>query len=169
MLSASGELDGRMGGPFVPSQRSAEGSVVVAESQDGARRRSVYLQQRRTQVVTLLQLFDAPSIVGSCGQRTTSTVPLQSLALLNSDFARRRAQALARRLEREAGPGADERLTLACRLAWGRPPVEEEQAAARRFLAAQEKVYAGQKDGAERAWADLCQMVLASNAFLYVE
>jgi hypothetical protein len=169
MLSASGELDGRLGGPFVPSQRTAEGSVEVAESQDGARRRSVYLQQRRTQVVTLLQLFDAPSVVGSCGARTTSTVPLQSLALLNSDFARRRAQALARRLEREARSGTEERLTLACRLAWGRLPMEEERAAARRFLAAQTKVYAGQKDGAERAWADLCQMVLASNAFLYVE
>jgi hypothetical protein len=169
MLSASGELDGRMGRPFVPSQRTAEGSVEVAESHDGARRRSVYLQQRRTQVVTLLQLFDAPSIVGSCGARTTSTVPLQSLALLNSEFARRRAQALARRLEREAGAGAEERLTLAFRLAWGRKPAEEERATARKFLAAQTGIYAGQKDGAERAWADLCQMVLASNAFLYVE
>jgi hypothetical protein len=169
MLSVSGELDGRMRGPFVPSRRSAEGSVEVAESQDGARRRSIYLQQRRTQVVTLLQLFDAPSIVGSCGARTTSTVPLQSLALLNSDFARRRGQALARRLEREAGSGTEERLTLAFRLAAGRPPAEEERAAARKFLTAQAKVYAGQKDGTERAWSDLCQMVLSSNAFLYVE
>ncbi len=169
MLSASGELDRRAGGPYVPSQRTAEGTVEVAEGHDGARRRSVYLQQRRTQVVTLLQLFDAPSIVGSCGTRTTSTVPLQSLALLNSEFARLRARAFARRLEREAGPDAGRRLALAFRLACGRGPTAEEAAAAARFLAAQAKVYAGQKDGAERTWADLCQMVLASNAFLYVD
>ena len=42
-------------------------------------------------------------------------------------------------------------------------------AAAQRFLASQAKVYAGQKDAAERPWIDLCQMVMASNPFLYVE
>jgi hypothetical protein len=169
LLSASGELDGRLGGPFVPSQRTGEGSVEVAENHEGARRRSVYLQQRRTQVVTLLQLFDAPSIVGSCGTRTTTTVPLQSLALLNSDFARRRAKAFAQRLEREAGADAGKRVTLAFRLVSGREPVAEEVAAAERFLAAQAKEYAGQNDGAERTWTDLCQMLLACNALLYVE
>jgi hypothetical protein len=169
MLAVSGELDRRAGGPYVPSRRMAEGSVEVAEDHGGARRRSVYLQQRRTQVVTLLQLFDAPSVVGSCGTRTTSTVPLQALALLNSEFARLRARAFARRLEREAGADADRRLTTAFLLASGRQPTAEEAAAARRFLAIQAGVYAGQKDAPERTWADLCQMVLASNAFLYLE
>jgi hypothetical protein len=166
MLSVSGELDFRIGGPYVPSKRTAEGNVEVAENQDGARRRSVYVQQRRTQVVTMLQLFDAPSVVSTCSVRPTSTVPLQALALLNSDFARARARAFAGRLLREAGTGEPARLTLAFRLACGRPPSPEETAAARRFLARQRKVYA---DNAERPWADLCQMILASNAFLYVE
>jgi hypothetical protein len=80
-----------------------------------------------------------------------------------------RAKAFARRLEREAGMDAEGRLTTAFRLACGRAPAAEELAAARRFLAAQAKVYAGQKDAVERTWADLCQMILASNAFLYVE
>ncbi|HEX5271304.1 MAG TPA: DUF1549 and DUF1553 domain-containing protein, partial [Gemmataceae bacterium] len=169
MLCVSGELDRRAGGPYVPSQRTAEGSVAVAESQAGAHRRSVYLQQRRTQVVTLLQLFDAPSVVGSCGTRTTSTVPLQSLALLNSEFARLRAKAFAERLRREAGPDDRKQLALAFRLAGGREPMAEEVAAARRFLAAQARVYAGHEGAEARTWADLCQMILASNAFLYVE
>jgi hypothetical protein len=169
MLCVSGELDRRVGGQYVPSQRTAEGAVAIAESRAGARRRSVYLQQRRTQVVTLLQLFDAPSIVGSCGTRTTSTVPLQSLALLNSEFARLRAQAFAQRLRREAGPDAGKRLALAFRLACGREPAAGEVAAARRFLAAQARAYAGQEGAEARTWADLSQMILASNAFLYVE
>jgi hypothetical protein len=169
MLSVSGEPDRRAGGPYVPSRRTPEGVVEITEGQDGAHRRSVYLQNRRTQVVTLLQLFDAPSIVSTCGARTTSTVPLQALALLNSGFARARAEAFARRLGREAGGDAARRLTLAFRLAYGRPPAAEEAAAAQRFLASQRPLYAGQGDGEARVWADLCQMILAGNGFLYVE
>jgi hypothetical protein len=168
-LSIAGELDMRVGGPYVPSQRTKDGIVEIAENNAGAKRRSVYLQQRRTQVVTLLQLFDAPSIVGNCSTRTTSTVPLQSLALLNSKFVRDRAKSLEQRLRKEANPETTARLNLAFRLACGRLPNAEEKAAAEQFLATQRKAYAGVKDADERAWTDLCQMVLASNAFLYVE
>jgi Protein of unknown function (DUF1553) len=169
MLLISGELDRRAGGPLVPSQRTPEGVVVVPESSDGALRRSVYMQQRRTQVVTFLQLFDAPAIVSTCGKRSPSTVPLQSLALLNSEFARMRAKSLARRLIREAGDNADARLTLAFSLVSGRTPLKDERAACDKFFSAQRTIYAKEKDAEERTWADLCQMLLASNAFLYIE
>src|SRR5262249_441186 len=145
-----------------------DGSVQVDEKHDGARRRSVYLQQRRTQVLSLLELFDAPALVGNCSQRNSSTMPLQSLALLNSPFARLRAEAFARRLEREE-PDADTRLTRAFRLAFGRAPSEGESTASRRFLAAQRTVYEKDADAARKVWTDFCQMLLASNAFLYVE
>ncbi len=98
MLHVAGELDTRAGGPYVPCKRTQEGTVEIAETTDGAHRRSIYLQQRRTQVVTFLQLFDAPSIVTTCGKRSPSTVPLQSLVLLNSPFARDRSKAFAARL-----------------------------------------------------------------------
>ncbi|QDU23501.1 DUF1549 and DUF1553 domain-containing protein [Urbifossiella limnaea] len=168
MLNISGELDATAGGPYVPSRRTPEGSVEVAEKTPGALRRSLYLQQRRTQVVTFLQLFDAPAITTTCGKRTPSTVPLQSLALLNSEFARARGKAFAARLTREAGDDAA-RLALAFRLTAGRPPVPEERTACEGFLTKQREAYAGQPDAAARAWADLAQMLLASNAFLYVE
>ncbi len=169
MLHVAGELDRRAGGPYIPTRRTSEGVVEVAESQDGARRRSVYLQQRRTQVVTFLQLFDAPSVVTGCSVRPTSTVPLQALALLNSDFARARAQGFARRLRHEAGADTDGRLSLAFRLACGRPPSAEQREAAHRFLAAQRQAYTGRADAEERVWTDLCQVILTSNTFLYVE
>jgi hypothetical protein len=143
--------------------------VEVVESVDGARRRSVYLQQRRTQVATFLQLFDAPAIVTTCGKRSPSTVPLQSLALLNSEFARARAKGFAKRLATEARDDEGRRLTLAYRLACGRPPTGAERAACETFLAGQSAVYAKEKDAEARAWADLGQMIFASNAFLYVE
>src|SRR5262249_62424465 len=118
----AGELDCRAGGPFVPTERNAEASVIVKEEQAGSHRRSIYLQQRRTQVLTMLELFDAPSIVSNCSARTTSTIPLQSLALLNSEFARLRAAAFARRLGRDAGPDEGKRITRPFRLACTREP-----------------------------------------------
>src|SRR5262249_38860255 len=165
MLAISGELDRRMGGPFVSTRRTPEGSVEVDEKDEGARRRSVYLLQRRTQVATFLELFDAPSVAVTCSVRTTSTVPLQALALLNSDFARRRAEAFARRL---ASVAAEGRVRLAFRLACGRDPNEREQAAAERFLATQRDVY-GREKREQLVWIDFCQMLMASSAFLYVE
>ena len=169
MLAASGELDRRPGGPYVPTSRRDDGEIVVEDSAPGARRRSVYLQQRRTQVLSLLEVFDAPSIVTTCTRRTPSTIPLQSLSLLNSDFLAARARGLARRLERQAGTDSDDRIRLAFRLAIGRPPDDAERAAARRFLAEQPRRYPDREDAAGRAWVDLCQMILASNAFLYLD
>jgi mono/diheme cytochrome c family protein len=169
MLAVSGELDPRAGGKYVPTKRTDRGGVEVDEKHEGARRRSVYLQQRRSQVTTFLELFDAPAIVNTCSNRTVSTVPLQSLALLNSGFARTRAAAFARRLHNEAGPEADKRVALAFQLACGRQPSDKEREAVRRFLATQQELYAADKNSEQKVWTDFAQMVLASNAFLYVE
>ena len=69
MLAVTGELDDRQGGPYVPTDRSGSGEVVVDESKPGAARRSVYLRQRRTEITSLLEVFDAPSIVTTCTRR----------------------------------------------------------------------------------------------------
>ena len=114
-------------------------------------------------------MFDAPSIVSTCGKRSTSTVPLQSLALLNSEFAKNRASAFAGRIAREAGESIEGRILMAYRLACARAPNAEELGACVKFIATQAEAYAGMKDSQARAWADLCQMILASNAFLHVE
>jgi hypothetical protein len=167
LLAVSGELDQRQGGPYVPSKRTGEGIVEIDEKHEQARRRSVYLQQRRTQVVTFLELFDAPSITATCSVRNTATVPLQALSLLNSEFVRLRATAFARQLTTETN--ADARIRLAFRHAYGREPTDTERAATTRFLEGQRKVYVSEKDGEGKTWIDLCQMLLASNAFLYVE
>lgn len=169
MLQVAGELDPKMGGPYIPSQRSAEGVVEIGEATAGSHRRSLYLQQRRTQVVTFLQLFDAPAITTICGKRTPSTVPLQSLAMLNSQFSRARAQAFAKRLGQEAGDDSAKKLALAYRLTTARDPAKDEIAACEAFLTKQRLAYAKESDPVAMAWTDLCQVLLASNVFLYVE
>jgi hypothetical protein len=169
MLSVSGELDAQADGPYIPTGHDSEGDVVVAESTPGSHRRSVYLQQKRTQVAGLLEVFDTPSIVVNCTGRTPTTVPLQSLKLLNSEFVRARAVGLASRLRKDAGDDRRARLSLAFTLVRSRAPSAAELAGAERFLAAQATEYAGKPDAEERAWTDFCQALLASNDFLYLE
>jgi len=177
MLTASGELDGRQGGRYIPTDRTESGEVVADESTAGATRRSVYLQQRRTQITSLLEVFDAPSIVTTCTRRLPSTIPLQSLSLLNAGFVVARAQKLAERIERDCPFGAagqagdDARITRAFLLTTGRAPDQDERNATRRFLENQPSHYPGQSEANARrhAWTDFCQMLLASNAFLYGE
>ena len=177
MLAVAGELNDRQGGPYVATDRNDSGEVVIDESAAGATRRSVYLQQRRTQITSLLEVFDAPSIVTTCTRRLPSTIPLQSLSLMNSGFIIARAQKLATRLELECkrsnrGEGdCDARINHAFVAIIGRAPDADERNAARRFLETQPSRYPGltEFECRYRALADFCQMMLASNAFLYVE
>jgi hypothetical protein len=69
----------------------------------------------------------------------------------------------------EAGAGPAARVSLAYRLALARQPSEAETVDAVQFVAAQRQHYDGQADAEHLAWTDFCQMLLASNAFLYVE
>jgi hypothetical protein len=168
MLSVGGELDTSMGGPYVAIEATGDGAVVVPESRPGSHRRSIYLQQRRTQVVSLLQVFDTPTIVFNSLRRPRTAMPLQSLALLNSEFVRARAAAFARRLEREEANEA-KRVATAFLTAYARPPTREEEAAAIGFLDAQNREYGRGTDAHMKAWIDFCQSILMSNEFLYLD
>jgi hypothetical protein len=168
MLGVSGELDTAMGGPYVPIQATGDGAVVVPDSQPGGLRRSIYLQQRRTQPVSLLQVFDAPTIVFNSLRRPRTAMPLQSLALMNSDFVRARAKAFASRLEREE-PDQAKRIPLAFLTAWSREPSLEERQAATGFLDEQSRLYGLGAEGRNKAWVDFCQSMLMSNEFLYLD
>jgi len=169
MLATSGQLDRTAGGPYVPTTRDELGEVLVKPGTGGENRRSLYLQQRRTQMLSMLNVFDTPTIVFNCVQRPTSTMPLQSLSLMNSEFVVRQAAVFAARLATEAGPEPSARVRLAYHLALAREASEAETADALEFVAAQAKHYDGRADAGAVAWSDFCQMLLASNVFLYVE
>ena len=168
LLAVSGDLDPQLTGPFAATKRNDTGEVVAADPAGTGRRRSIYLQQRRTQVVSFLAVFDAPTIVFNSVQRPVSTGPLQALALFNSEFVLDRAKSFAARLARD---DTDEnvRIQAAYLIAWGREPDATEVNKAREFLDAQTSEYQPQADARTRAWVDFCQMLLASNEFLYVE
>jgi hypothetical protein len=167
MLAVSGELSERLYGPYIPIDRGDDGSIVAQGDGESICRRAIYLQQRRTQVATALELFDAPVMVSNCPVRGTSTVPLQSLALLNSAFVRDRAAAFAKLIFRHRSTECA--VQSALRAAFNREPTAVEQRSSVQFVHEQTGTYPSEKNPHERAWIDFCQMLLASNAFLYVE
>ncbi len=169
MLAVSGELDRTLGGKYVPTKTDSHGQVVIDENQPGATRRSLYLQQKRTAPVAMLSTFDGPAHNPVCVQRVSSTVPLQSLSLLNSEFVHLRARAFANRLLNNCKTGTQERVHYACELAFSRPATQDELSAANAFIEEQSDIYKGQPDASLRVWTDFCQMILASNTFLYVD
>jgi hypothetical protein len=170
LLAVSGDLDLQLGGRAVRTVRTESGEVLAHDRAPGARRRSVYLQQRRTQMPTFLEMFDAPSVVTNCVERNSSATPLQSLVLLNSDFMLNRAANFARRLAQDAGSDGDARVVRAFRLAYMRDPDREELRASLQFVRDQTRQYLGQSPiPQQRAWADFCHALLASNEYLYLE
>ena len=168
MLAVSGELSLTMGGAYIPTSRLETGEIVAPEDTPNSLRRTLYLNQKRTQVVSFLSVFDSPSIVFNSVRRNTSTMSLQSLSLLNSDFAVRRARAAAISLQ---GPTSNEtnRIKLAFQVFYCREPNESELKESIRFLGQQKHLYSESPDDRDRAWQDFCQSLLASSEFMYVD
>jgi hypothetical protein len=178
ILSVSGTLNRQMFGPPVPMQRQPNGEVTTPADASGLRR-SIYLQIRRSQPLTLLQVFDQPVMETNCTHRATSTVSSQALTLLNSDFLMRQAEAFAMRVLRE-NPSAP--AAYALQLALARRATETERLLFANFLETQALRYvqariggpapttsALQGEARQRELADLCQMLLSSNEFAYVD
>ncbi len=169
MLASGERLGTKTGGPYVPTPRDGSGEVAVDESQPEAFSRSIFLQQRRTQVPTFMGNFDAPSMVFNCTRRADTTMPLQSLSLLNSTFVLRRGEDLAGRLHRECGEDILARVRRGYVITTGREPDPVETSAMLRFIETQRQAYAGRADAAQRVWSDFSQSLFALNSFLYLE
>jgi mono/diheme cytochrome c family protein len=97
VLLAVGRLSPTRFGAPVPVEVKPGGEVVEQASKDEWRR-SIYLLQRRTTPVTLLEVFDLPAMSPNCNERAHSTVPTQALELRNSPVVIEHARYLAARL-----------------------------------------------------------------------
>jgi hypothetical protein len=89
-------------------------------------RRGVYTFIKRTSPYPALTTFDAPSREVCTVRRISTNTPLQALVTLNDTAYVEAAQALARRLIREAGPTAGDRIRRGLRLALIREPESRE-------------------------------------------
>ncbi|MGV3720768.1 MAG: DUF1553 domain-containing protein, partial [Actinomycetota bacterium] len=119
LLAVTGELDSTAGGP----------GALAKEP-----RRTIYTRVLRNNRDPLLDVFDLPQFFASASSRDTTTTPVQSLLLFNSQLMLLRAKALAARVEREAPDSESQQVERAFRLAFGRAPTAAETDGARRFL-----------------------------------
>jgi hypothetical protein len=131
-LAVSGLLVEKVGGPSVkPYQPAGIEKDLGAElyKQDHGEslyRRSLYTWWKRTVAPPAMITFDAPGREMCMVRETRTNTPLQALTLLNDVAFVEAARMLAQRVMTEGGPTADDRLTLAFRLATTRHPKPQE-------------------------------------------
>src|SRR5438067_3894326 len=98
--------------------------------------RTVYSSIIRDGLPEMLTLFDFPDPSLIIGERATTTVPAQSLYLMNNPFVIRQAEALADKLLASGGKDDAARLTWAYQLCYSREPSKKELKSAQEFIAA---------------------------------
>ena len=152
MLHASGELDTTLGGP----------SLQLGNKDN--KRRTIYGFVSRHRLDELLRLFDFPDPNITSATRAVTTVPLQQLFVLNSDFMAQRAKALATRIEKEASADSELRVGYAFELLYQRPATADDLALAKAFLSA-----SGEEKTGLTPWEQYMLALLAANEFMYVD
>jgi hypothetical protein len=137
------------------------------------RKRSVYLPVVRNMLPDVLALFDGADPNNVTAVRNDTTVPSQSLFLLNSRFIREQSQHFAKALLADEKVNDSARCERAHVVVLGRSATPDEQQAAMRFLDTYLKTTIAQArpEGERRlsAWQSYCQTLLCANEFLYVE
>lgn len=138
MLAVSGELNPKMGGPpvRVAIEKEVYDLIFTEFEPDNLwplpldpaeqNRRSLYLLNKRTVRLPMLQNFDQPDAMTSCPERPVSTHALQALTMINSEFALGRAGHWAAQLEQECRTDRACAIREAHRAALGRPPAAAE-------------------------------------------
>jgi len=167
LLAVGGTLDTKMYGP----------SVL-----DDTARRSVYLRVKRSELIPMMTMFDAPEPTQSIGERANTTIPTQALTLMNSPFVRRMAEGLARRASpsgaiKAPAAGAklnpaelDAPITRVYEIALSRKPAPHELTEMRTFVVGQLDLLGGPTTvNIDRALAEMCQVMLCVNEFTYVD
>ena len=177
VVAASGRLDPTVGGPAILIEHDASGLQSIDRNDpapNAARRRSLYVLARRSYPLNFLEVFDYPLMRTNCNRRINSATPLQSLTLMNDEFVLRHAERLKDRVNAlSQSASTEQKMENAYRLALARRPNARERAISLDHLARQRDLYRKSNFSDEEAYgkalASLCQMLLASNEFLYVE
>ena len=163
ILQVSGQLD----------PEPADGSIIrhrdilvnlAGNLHEPSNHRSVYLCYLRSSPPPELAAFDLPDFTTVTGKRDLSTIPGQALYLYNSPFVIEQASSFASLVMSEADDNAA-RVRLAFRRALGREPDRSEVEQAIELV----RLTKSDLESDVRAWASLCQAMLVSNEFRYVD
>lgn len=174
MLAAAGTISLKIGGPPVVPPLSPEEFRNLTQGPDDAwiltadsreyNRRGVYLIQKRTFRLPMMEVFDAPESLVTCPRRDSSTTAPQSLSLLNGAFAMSQSKGLAESLtSNQTRPEAQ--LKAAWRRILSRDPSDRELKAGGGFLALQ----LANTGSDQAALSELVRGLFNLNEFLYID
>ena len=174
VLSITGKLNLKMGGtsvfPELPQEVLATASrprnVWGKSPPDEANRRSVYVKIKRSLLVPILNQFDQANTDSTCPVRFSTTVPTQSLTMLNGKFINDQALAFANKMHSEGGETVEDRVKFGLRLVLCREPAPAEIQHALTFIQELQ-----QKDGlsSEVALTRFALLALNLNEFIFLD
>ncbi len=140
------------------------------ETYDSSPRRSIYLTIVRTNVYKLLTLLDFPDSSTPIANRPSTIVPTQALLLMNSPFMMQQSSKVTDLMlsatEKDSLPGLPARRT-----AWlytnlfNREPTSAEEKAIARML----RDYLETGSSNREAWTAICQTLLTSHEYFYID
>ena len=157
MLAVSGNLDTTLGG------------AAVNLNDAGNRRRTLYAAISRHDLNGTLRLFDFPDPNLTSERRVSTTVPMQQLFVLNSEFLVRQAKSLSQRLANEAASDDKGRIERAYSILFQRPPNENEVRIGLSYLQAPLPDKVSASDVKLTAWERYTQALLGTNEFVFVD
>ena len=177
LLAVSGKLDRTaFGNPDLVDVRND--GLVTAKPTTAGWRRTIYVQQRRKEIPTILEAFDLPQMNPNCVERPSSTVASQALHLLNNQMVRDLSVEFARRIENEVGSDWYGQVERAYQIALSREPTNDEKQLAletiEKLTAAWKTQPADSKNDDKvkpetRALAAFCHVVMNSAGFVFVD
>ncbi|HYO83757.1 MAG TPA: DUF1553 domain-containing protein, partial [Bryobacteraceae bacterium] len=175
VLIATASLNPKRGGRPVVPPLTAEEKATLTQSPENAwvltkdtseyLRRSIYMIQKRTFRMPMMEVFDSPESMLTCSRRESSTTAPQSLTLFNGTFTLERARGLAQSLEKKHGSSDDACVRAAFRQVLSREPRSDEAERAETFI----KVQMANTGGRTGAYTELIRALLNVNEFLYVD
>ena len=170
LLALAGRLRQEPFGPADGVEARADGLVSAIEKHAGWRR-SIYIQKRRTQRLTLLDDFYRPRMSPNCVDRPVSNVAPQALHLLNNEWIHTLSLALADRILGGPGDSDEDRISALFRLVLSRAPSLEERTVAVDALREIRMAWAesGSVEAGRRSLANVSHALMNSAAFLYID
>ncbi|MCA9193678.1 MAG: DUF1553 domain-containing protein [Planctomycetales bacterium] len=194
ILFVSGQLVSTMGGPSVPVTEDGEGKAVIGtqnrrnglfDSVSGAGiealRQSMYISTPRSLPLHELQTFDLPDMKPNCQKRNASTVAQQALFFMNDPFVIDASMRMSELLARQSSDIATQIEDAYLRL-FSCAPTTHELSQCIEFLKLQTEALKANSDPDWKkvmeensqavsltALSILCQSLLSSNRFLYVQ
>ncbi|QDT29780.1 PSD1 and planctomycete cytochrome C domain-containing protein [Gimesia panareensis] len=135
--------------------------------------RSIYLCMLRHSEPPELSAFDLPDSTKPVGKRNETTLPTQSLFLLNSPFLVEQADSFAKDVLADPELNDTDRVHLVYRRALNRSPESSELQRALKLLEDVDQALESEISQADlrrvAVWATLCQALLNTNEFRYVD